>query len=110
MSNPVAVFRETKSFCEVNGYQMAYVDMKDTSDSTDTLIFLHGNPTSSYLWRNVMKPLEGKGRRLIAPDLIGMAFDCQHLPMVPVEPHDQLLRAVLTESGFHESQPMEKNS
>ena len=46
----------------------------------------------------------------MSPDLIGMAFDCQHLPMVPVEPHDQLLRAVLTESGFHESQPMEKNS
>jgi haloalkane dehalogenase len=35
------------------------------------LLFLHGNPTSSYLWRDVMPPLEGHGR-LIAPDLIGM--------------------------------------
>jgi haloalkane dehalogenase len=35
------------------------------------ILFLHGNPTSSYLWRDVMTALEGRGR-LIAPDLIGM--------------------------------------
>jgi haloalkane dehalogenase len=35
------------------------------------VLFLHGNPTSSYLWRNVIAELEGRGR-LIAPDLIGM--------------------------------------
>lgn len=35
------------------------------------ILFLHGNPTSSYLWRDVMPELEGRGR-LIAPDLIGM--------------------------------------
>ncbi len=37
----------------------------------DPILFLHGNPTSSYLWRNVMPHLEGLGR-CIAPDLIGM--------------------------------------
>ena len=37
----------------------------------DPIVFLHGNPTSSYLWRNVIPHLEGRGR-LIAPDLIGM--------------------------------------
>ena len=42
------------------------------------IIFLHGNPTSSYLWRNVMPELEGRGR-LIAPDLIGMG-DSGKLP------------------------------
>ena len=46
---------------------MAYVEV----GSGDPIVFLHGNPTSSYLWRNVMPHLEGKGR-LIAPDLIGM--------------------------------------
>ena len=46
---------------------MAYVDVGDG----DPIVFLHGNPTSSYLWRNVMPHLEGAGR-LIAPDLIGM--------------------------------------
>jgi haloalkane dehalogenase len=46
---------------------MAYVDV----GSGDPIVFLHGNPTSSYVWRNVMPYLEGSGR-LIAPDLIGM--------------------------------------
>ncbi|PYM79243.1 MAG: hypothetical protein DME13_26630, partial [Candidatus Rokuibacteriota bacterium] len=35
------------------------------------IVFLHGNPTSSYLWRNIIPPLQGVGRCL-APDLIGM--------------------------------------
>jgi haloalkane dehalogenase len=39
--------------------------------SGDPIVFLHGNPTSSYLWRNVMPRLAGEGR-LLAPDLIGM--------------------------------------
>ena len=37
----------------------------------DPIVFLHGNPTSSYLWRNVIPHLAGRGRCL-APDLIGM--------------------------------------
>jgi haloalkane dehalogenase len=42
------------------------------------IVFLHGNPTSSYLWRNVIPELRG-GRRLIAPDMIGMG-DSEKLP------------------------------
>jgi haloalkane dehalogenase len=42
------------------------------------VLFLHGNPTSSYLWRDVIPELEGFGR-LIAPDLIGMG-DSEKLP------------------------------
>jgi haloalkane dehalogenase len=44
------------------------------------ILFLHGNPTSSYLWRDVIPQLEGYGR-LIAPDLIGMG-DSGKLPNV----------------------------
>ncbi len=51
----------------VHGKQMAYVEV----GAGDPIVFLHGNPTSSYLWRNVMPRLEGLGR-CIAPDLIGM--------------------------------------
>jgi len=47
--------------------EMAYIDV----GSGDPIVFLHGNPTSSYLWRNVIPHLEGLGRCL-APDLIGM--------------------------------------
>ncbi|MBG6176691.1 haloalkane dehalogenase [Labrenzia sp. EL_208] len=57
----------TKKFKTINGKKMAYVEVGEG----DPIVFLHGVPTSSYLWRNVMPHLEGKGR-LIAPDLIGM--------------------------------------
>ena len=56
-----------KSFQRILGKQMAYVDVGEG----DPIVFLHGNPTSSFLWRFVMAELEGHGR-LIAPDLIGM--------------------------------------
>ncbi|MBO9395107.1 haloalkane dehalogenase [Shimia sp. R9_2] len=60
-------FREKKKFATVLGKQMAYIE----EGEGDPIVFLHGNPTSSYLWRNVMPHLAGRGR-LIAPDLIGM--------------------------------------
>ena len=47
--------------------EMAYVD----TGSGDPVVFLHGNPTSSYLWRNIIAEVEG-GARCLAPDLIGM--------------------------------------
>lgn len=59
--------RYQKRRATVNGHAMAYVE----AGSGDPIVFLHGNPTSSYLWRNVMPHLEGLGR-CIAPDLIGM--------------------------------------
>lgn len=59
--------RYTKKFISVHGKRMAYID----EGQGDPIVFLHGNPTSSFLWRNIMPHLEGKGR-LIAPDLIGM--------------------------------------
>ena len=51
----------------IKGRQMAYVDV----GQGDAIVFQHGNPTSSYLWRNIMPHCEGLGR-LIACDLIGM--------------------------------------
>jgi haloalkane dehalogenase len=56
-----------KKFAEVNGKRMAYIDV----GKGDVIVFQHGNPTSSYLWRNIMPHCEGLGR-LIACDLIGM--------------------------------------
>jgi haloalkane dehalogenase len=46
---------------------MSYVDLGEG----DPIVFLHGNPTSSYLWRNVIPYVAGVGRCL-APDLVGM--------------------------------------
>ncbi|MDE0910912.1 MAG: haloalkane dehalogenase [Myxococcota bacterium] len=59
--------RYGKKYIEVNGKSMAYIDVGEG----DPIVFLHGNPTSSYLWRNIMPFAEGLGR-CIAPDLIGM--------------------------------------
>lgn len=52
---------------EIRGSRMAYID----EGEGDAIVFAHGNPTSSYLWRNVMPHLEGLGR-LVAADMIGM--------------------------------------
>ena len=63
----IAAAKPAKQFVTVNGKRMAHVEMGEG----DPIVFLHGNPTSSYLWRNIMPHLEGQGRCL-APDLIGM--------------------------------------
>ncbi len=66
--------RYEKRRVEVLGRRMAYVE----AGRGDPIVFLHGNPTSSYLWRNVIPWLEPLGR-CIAPDLIGMG-DSEKLP------------------------------
>ena len=66
--------RYEKKRIEVLGRTMAYVDVGEG----DPIVFLHGNPTSSYLWRNVLPPLQELGHCL-APDLIGMG-DSDKLP------------------------------
>lgn len=60
-------WKERKSYTDVLGKRMAYIDEGDGAP----IVFLHGNPTSSFLWRSVIPALEGQGR-IIAPDLIGM--------------------------------------
>jgi haloalkane dehalogenase len=69
-----AEFPYEKQFQDVNGKQLAYVEVGDG----DPIVLLHGNPTSSYLWRNVIPELEGCGR-IIVPDLIGHG-DSEKLP------------------------------
>ena len=56
-----------KKYIDVLGKQIAYVEIGEG----DPIIFQHGNPTSSYLWRNIMPQLHSLGR-CIAMDLIGM--------------------------------------
>ena len=57
----------TRKRVKVLDSEMAYVDTGNGAP----IVFLHGNPTSSYLWRNVIREVEASGRCL-APDLIGM--------------------------------------
>ena len=62
-----ADFPYTSHYVDVHGSQIHYVE----EGSGDPILFLHGNPTSSYLWRNIMPHLHAHGRCL-AMDLIGM--------------------------------------
>ena len=69
-----AAFPYQKKRRRVLGREMAYVEVGEG----DPIVLLHGNPTSSYLWRNVIPHLQPLGR-CIAPDLIGMG-DSEKLP------------------------------
>lgn len=92
-----------KRVATVNGKRLAYVE----TGSGDPVVLLHGNPTSSFLWRNVIPELEGCGR-VIAPDLIGQG-DSEKLPAsdgpgrysfeVAYDYLDGLLRAIGADSN-----------
>ena len=56
-----------KKFIEIKNTKIAYID----EGKGDAIIFIHGNPTSSYLWRNIA-PNFKKNFRIIVPDLVGM--------------------------------------
>ena len=56
-----------KNYKEILGKQMAYID----SGEGQSIVFLHGNPASSFLWRNITPFVSDLGR-IIVPDLIGM--------------------------------------
>ena len=64
-----------KRFADVLSRRMAYVER----GAGHPVVFLHGNPTSSFLWRSVLPHVEAPGRWLIAPDLIGMG-DSDKIP------------------------------
>ncbi|MEM9256777.1 MAG: haloalkane dehalogenase [Pseudomonadota bacterium] len=63
-----------KKFATVNDRRIAYID----EGGGDPVVLLHGNPTSSFLWRNVIPELTDAGR-VIVPDLIGQG-DSEKLP------------------------------
>ena len=63
-----------QQFADVKGKRIAYLE----AGAGDPIVLLHGNPTSSYLWRHIIPELEGRGR-VIAPDLIGQG-DSEKLP------------------------------
>ncbi|HJN49918.1 MAG: haloalkane dehalogenase [Pseudomonadales bacterium] len=91
-----------KKRVEVNGKNMAYID----EGSGDPIVFLHGNPTSSYLWRNIIPHLTDQGR-CVAPDLIGMG-DSDKLDQVGADSyrfveHREYLDGLLDLLGIEEN-------
>lgn len=66
MTDPLSTAPLSKQYQTVEGKRMAYHE----TGTGDPVVFLHGNPTSSYLWRNIIPHLSDRAR-CIAPDLIG---------------------------------------
>ena len=98
-----AKFPYEKKIIDVIGKKIAYVDLGEG----DPIILIHGNPTSSYLWRNVIPELEGLGR-IIAPDLIGQG-DSEKIP--PTEGPERYSFKVAYDylCGFFEALGINKN-
>ncbi len=57
----------------VDGVRMNVLE-DGPEDADETLLFQHGNPTWSYLWRNLMLPARDEGHRVIAPDMVGLGL------------------------------------
>jgi haloalkane dehalogenase len=92
----------SKKKIEILGHEMAYHERGEG----DPIVLLHGNPTSSYLWRDVVPHLEGSGR-CVVPDLIGMG-DSQKLEdsgpdRYTFVEHRRFLDALLDALGIHEN-------
>ena len=102
MTNSTEKSPYTKKYKSIHGKQMAYID----EGQGDPIVFLHGNPTSSYLWRNIMPYMKGKGR-LIAPDLIGMGdsdkLDNSNADSYTYVEHRKYLFSLLEELGVTEN-------
>ena len=65
-----AAFPFVAHYTEVKGSKLHYID-EGKATASHTFVLLHGNPTSSYIWRNIVGHLSPLGR-VVAPDLIGM--------------------------------------
>ena len=91
-------WQQRKSYADVLGHRMAYV----AEGRGAPIVFLHGNPTSSYIWRSVIPALGGLGR-IIAPDLIGMGDSDKLGPEDPARytfgRHRDFLDALLEKLG-----------
>ena len=94
-------WQQRKSYATVLGHRMAYVE----AGAGAPIVLLHGNPTSSYIWRTVIPALEGLGR-IIAPDLIGMGDSDKLGPEDPdrytFRRHRDFLDALLDQLGVTE--------
>ncbi|MDF1831298.1 MAG: haloalkane dehalogenase [Porticoccaceae bacterium] len=92
----------TKKTARVKGYDMRYIEVGEG----EPILFLHGNPTSSYLWRDIIPHCESLGR-CIAPDLIGMGDSQKLSPSGPdsyrfIE-HRDYLDALLEQLGVDDN-------
>jgi haloalkane dehalogenase len=88
-----------KAYVEVLGSRMAYVDAGEGAPGAPVVLFLHGNPTSSYLWRNII-PHVAPRFRCLAPDLIGFGDSDKPAISYRVEDHARYVQAFIEALGL----------
>jgi haloalkane dehalogenase len=93
-------FDFTPRYREAGGLRLAHVDEGDGAP----VVFLHGEPTWSYLWRKVIPPVRDAGFRCVAPDLAG--FGRSDKPTDPswysYDRHTELIASLLDDLGLRD--------
>lgn len=92
-----AEFPYASKYIEVKGVKMHYID----EGEGDTFLFLHGNPTSSYLWRNVMRYVKPHGR-IVAVDNIGFGKSAKPDSDYTLQTHIQYTNAFIDKLGLQD--------
>jgi haloalkane dehalogenase len=85
------------NFVDIEGAELHYIDVGEG----DPILFLHGNPTWSYLWRNVIPHLQPEAR-CIAPDLVGMGKSEKPDIAYTFEDHFAYIEAFIEELGLED--------
>jgi haloalkane dehalogenase len=80
--------------------EMSYVDVGEG----EPIVFLHGNPTSSYLWRNIIPHVSDIGRCL-APDLVGMGHSGRRQPTLTARRSCALPRRLIRRHELEQGHP-----
>lgn len=88
-------FSFESKYVEIHGSKMHYVEQGEG----DPILFLHGNPTSSYLWRNIIPHMESQGR-CIAVDLIGMGKSDKPKIQYRFDDHYEYLEEFISQLGL----------
>ena len=92
-------FNYSSNFADVLDSKIHYLD--EPSDGQETFLLLHGQPTSSYLWRNVIPHLAVKGR-VVVPDLIGMGQSGKPDIEYTFQDHINYMNAFVEELGLED--------
>ena len=95
-----AEFPYQSKYVEVLGHRLHYID--EGNSAGDTFLFLHGNPTSSYLWRNVMRYIKPQ-HRIVAVDNIGFGKSDQPIDLdYTFQTHYQYIEGFIEAIGLED--------
>ncbi|QEC46906.1 alpha/beta fold hydrolase [Baekduia soli] len=106
VDHPLQGFPHPSRYTEIGGVRLAYLDLEPegAGDAGPPVWFMHGEPTWSYLWREVIGPVRAAGHRCIAPDLAGFGRSDkpEDLEWYTYDRHTELMGALLEQLDLHD--------